>query len=176
VDAVGQHAGILRLTSNATLNITGGWLKLADSLSIASNCLAVVKPSSRLEVSNNLVNAGTLRLSGNAVLSVGGTLTNTGVLDIMAWTGTLPGGFVNLGTVLDRSLVQISSAGLNTSNFNLTIQGYSAHNYQLQSRDDLLSGSWTNLGAAIAGTNAPINFTDSFPAGTRRRFYRVAID
>jgi hypothetical protein len=176
VDAVGQHAGVLRLTSSATLNITGGWLKLADSLSVASNCLAVVKPSARLEVATNLLNAGTLRLSGNAVLSVGGVLTNTGVLDIMAWTGTLPAGSVNLGTVLDRTLVQISSATLNTSNYNLTIQGYAAHNYQLQYRDDLVSGSWTNQGTAIAGTNAPIHFIDSTSAGAQRRFYRVAVD
>jgi hypothetical protein len=136
----------------------------------------VVKPSARLEVATNLLNAGTLRLSGNAVLSVGGVLTNTGVLDIMAWTGTLPAGSVNLGTVLDRTLVQISSATLNTSNFNLTIQGYAAHNYQLQYRDDLVSGSWTNQGTAIAGTNAPIHFIDSTSAGAQRRFYRVAVD
>jgi hypothetical protein len=176
VDAVGQHAGVLRLASGATLNLTAGWLKLADSFSIASNCTAVVKPSARLEIATNLVNSGVLRLSGNAVLSIGGTITNTGTLDVMAWSGTLPPGLVNLGTILDRSLLQITSASVNASNLNVTIQGYTGHNYQLQYQDNLGGSTWTNSGIPVAGTNAPINFTDSTIAGTQHRFYRVSVD
>jgi hypothetical protein len=176
VDAVGQHAGNLKLTSNATLNVAAGWLKVAESLTIGSNCITVVKPAARLEIATNLVSAGTLRLSGNAALVIGGTFTNSGVLDIMAWSGTLPAHFVNLGTVLDRSLVRITSVTINLPDFTLTIQGYSGHNYLLQYGADLFGGSWTNVGTAIAGTNAPITFTDSTAGAAQRRFYRVAVD
>jgi len=78
VDAVGQHAGTLRLTNNAILNITGGWLKVANSLEIGAGCTVAVQP------------AGTLRLTGSATLAGGGTFTNAGTLDIMTWSGTLP--------------------------------------------------------------------------------------
>ena len=128
-----------------------------------------------LHVTNSLVNVGTLLLSGNASLYVGGTFTNTGTLDIMTWNGTLPPGFMNLGTVLDRSLIAISAYGLDGTNFNTSIQGYHRHNYQLQSCDNLGSGTWQNIGSAVAGANAPINFSHSGGAGAQQRFYRVTV-
>ena len=176
VDAVGQHAGILRLTNNATLNITNGWLKIANTLDIGAGCTVAVKTAATLEVDTNLVNNGTLRLTGAATLTAGGTFTNNGVLDIMTWTGTLPAGFVNQGTVLDRSLLRMSSAVPAGPDFQVTIQGYTGHNYQLQYRDDLPGGSWTSIGAPVAGANAPIVLIHSGGATAQRRFYRVAID
>jgi hypothetical protein len=165
VDAVGQHAGILRLTNNATLDITNGWLK-ASTLEIGTGCTLAVKP------------AGTLRLTGtgSVTLGAGGTFTNAGTLDIMTWTGTLPAGFVNNGTVLDRSLVQVSSAQVSGSDFQVSIQGYRGHNYQLQYRDDLSGGMWQNVGASVAGANALITFTHTSGATAGQRFYRVAVD
>ena len=164
VDAVGQHAGTLRLTNNAILNITGGWLKVANSLEIGAGCTVAVQP------------AGTLRLTGSATLAGGGTFTNAGTLDIMTWSGTLPAGFMNTGTVLDRSLIRVDSVELNGSDFKVKIQGYRGHNYQLQYRDDLPGGSWANIGAPVAGANALITFTHPNGATARQRFYRVAVD
>jgi hypothetical protein len=165
VDAVGQHAGTLRLTNNAELNITGGWLK-AGSLAIGSGCTLAVQ------------SAGTLRLtgSGSITLAGGGTFTNAGTLDIMTWSGTLPAGFVNIGTVLDRSLIRVDSVELNGSDFKVKIQGYRGHNYQLQYRDDLPGGTWTNIGAPVAGADALITFTHTSGATAQQRFYRVAVD
>jgi hypothetical protein len=176
VDAIGQHAGVLRLTNNATLNITNGWLKVADKLLIASNCTAAVTLSGALNVTNNIVNNGTLRLTGSASLAVGGTLTNNGLVDIMTWTGTLPSGFVNNGTVLDRNAIQITSSAVEGSNFVATIHGYTGHGYQLQYRNDLLSGTWQNVGGSINGTNAPIIMTHSGGASIEQRFYRVLVE
>lgn len=175
VDAAGQHAGTLRLTSNAQLAITNGWLSVAAKLENNSGCTVSVFSPGGLRVTNDLVNAGTMLLSGNASLFVGDTFTNTGTLDIMTWNGTLPPGFVNLGTVLDRSLIVINSYGLNGTNFNATIQGYTRHNYQLQYCDDLSGGSWQNAGAPVAGANAPINFTHSGGAIAQQKFYRVMV-
>lgn len=58
-----------------------------------------------------------LLLTGNAVLDITGTLTNTGVLDLISWTGTLPSGFINNGIVLDRSAVKIDAFAITGSAF-----------------------------------------------------------
>jgi hypothetical protein len=176
VDAAGQHAGTLRITNSAELDITGGWLNVANTLKNSSNSTVCVLTSGSLRVTNNLINDGTLLLSGNASLEVGGAFTNTGTLDIMTWNGTLPPGLVNAGTILYRSLIAISSFGLEGTNFNATIQGYNKHTYRLQYCDDLGSGNWQSVGAAVAGTNAPIQFTHSGGAGAEQRFYRVAVN
>ncbi len=176
VDAIGQDAGVLRLVNNATLNITNGWLNIANRLELGTNCTVVVKLSGSLRVATNLVNNGTLRLTGAASLAVGGAFTNTGLLDIMAWTGALPAGLVNTGTVLDRSLVQLDSPRTDGPDFQLSIQGYTAHGYQLQYREDLSSGIWTNLGGFVAGAGAPITLTHTNGATAPQRFYRVAVD
>jgi hypothetical protein len=173
VDAVGQNAGILRLTNNATLLITNGWLKVANRLEIGANCL--VQSSAGLRVTNNILNNGTFRLTGSASLYVGGTFTNNGTLDILTWNGTLPGNFVNNGTVLDHSSLALSSSGLNGADFHTTIQGYAGHNYQLQSCDALTGRVWQNIGPAVAGSDAPINFTHSGGATAQQRFYRVLV-
>lgn len=175
VDAAGQHAGILKLTNNATLHITNGWLKVATRLENGNGCTTTVGSTGSLTTSN-LVNTGTLRLTGNAGLTVTGTFTNTGTLDVMTWNGTLPGGFVNLGTVLDRNSIMITSYGLSGANFTATIQGYIGHTYQLQYRDDLTNGSWQNVGSPVSGTGAPINFTHPNGATAPQRLYRIAVN
>ena len=176
VDAVGQHAGILRLTNNATLNITNGWLKIADKLDVAAGCTNNVRLTGQLVVSNNLVNNGMLRLTGAAALMVGGMLTNNGVLDIMTWNGTLPAGFVNHGAVRDRSLLRVDSVEPSGADFKVKIQGYTGHNYQLQYRDDLSGGTWQNIGMAVAGADALITFTHPSGGTAGQRYYRVAVD
>jgi pectate lyase len=176
VDAIGQHAGILRLTNGATLNITNGWLKIADKLEIGAGCTNNVNLTGQLVVTNDLVNRGTLRLTGDASFTVGGTFTNTGLLDVMTWSGTLPPGLVNLGTVLGRSAIRVLSVQVNGTNFEAIIQGYTGHCYQLQYRDDLSSGAWANIGAPIIGTNAPITMTHDGGAAAQQGYYRVVVD
>jgi hypothetical protein len=165
VDAVGQHAGTLRLTNNATLDITNGWFE-ANTLAIGSGCTLAVEP------------AGTLRLtgSGTITLATGGAFTNAGTLDIMTWTGTLPAGFVNTGTVLDRSLIEVDSVEVSGSDLQVKIQGYRGHNYQLQYRDDLSGGSWQNAGTFVGGSDALLTLTHTGGATGQQRFYRVAVD
>jgi len=175
VDAVGQHAGDLKLMSSAALNITNGWLKVATRLENGAGCTATVSEHGAL-MTSNLLNAGTLRLTGAAGLNVSGTFTNTGTLDIMSWNGTLPGGWINLGTVLDGSLILITGYEVSGTDVSVSIQGYNGHLYQLQFRDDLTSGGWENVGTAVAGANAPITFTHSNGAGVQRRHYRVVVD
>ena len=117
---------------------------------------------------------GTLRLVGDAALAFTGPFTNTGVLDIMTWNGTLPPGFVNNGIVLDRSKVRVTSFLKSGSSFTLRITGYAGHNYQLQRNDDL-DGPWQDVGTAQPGAGAELIFTDSDGAGEPRRFYRISV-
>lgn len=175
VDAVGQHAGVLRLTNNAALNITNGWLEVATRLENASDCSLVVASTGQLATSH-LVNRGTLRLKGGATLTVANTFTNTGTLDLMTWHGTLPPTVVNSGTILDRSLIAISSYGLSGTNFSVSIQGYAGHDYQLQYCDALTSGSWQNIGTPVVGNGVLLNFVHPFDAATPNRLYRIAVN
>ncbi|MES2920148.1 MAG: immunoglobulin domain-containing protein [Verrucomicrobiota bacterium] len=175
VDAIGQSAGILQLTNNATLNIPDGWLKLATRLENGSGCTTSISGTGSLSTVN-LVNSGILRLTGDALLNVGGSFTNTGTLDVMTWSGTLPPRLVNSGVILDKGLVKISSVTKSGADFLITMQGYVGHNYQLQSTDNLAPASWQNLGSAVAGANAPITFTHTNGVSTNAKFYRVKVD
>ena len=175
IDSVGQHAGYLRVEGGGILNITNGWLDVATKFEIHGSSSATISTTGSL-VASNILNNGILRLTGNAGLSVTGTFTNTGTLDIMTWSGTLPVGFVNTGTVLDRSLIVMTSFGLSGTNFTATIQGYAGHNYQLQYRDDLASGAWQNVGSSVVGSGVPINFLHSGGGVGGQKFYRVAVN
>jgi hypothetical protein len=175
VDAVGQHAGILRLTNNATLNLNSGWLNVATRFDNAAGCTSIVSTAGSL-ITSNLVNKGVLRLAGSAGLTVSGTFTNTGTLDVMTWNGTLPGGLVNTGTIIDRNVIQITSASPSGVNFQVAIQGYTGHNYQLQHRNDLASGTWLNVGSPVPGNNAPLLLIHTNGAAALQRYYRVSVD
>ena len=93
----------------------------------------------------SLTNAGTLRLVGDASIALSGTFTNTGILDLMTWSGTLPNGFINSGIVLDRSKVCVASYTKSGNDFSLTVEGYRGHSYQLVSGEFDL----TKLGATL---------------------------
>jgi hypothetical protein len=176
VGSVGQYAGSLFVTNGAVLNITNGWLRVADTLNIAAGCTNSISRTGMLIVSNSLVNNGVLRLTGQATLAAYGTFTNNGTLDIMSWRGVLPSGFVNNGTVLDHSLTGLSSPAVGGSDFHVSIQGYIGHSYQLQSSDDLASGQWQSIGATAVGNNALLLLTDAGGATNPQKFYRVLID
>jgi autotransporter-associated beta strand protein len=164
-----QQVASLAGAGNAVVQLDGGRLTVAAGGNAAATFAGTFTDGGSIIVD------GILRLVGNATIASGIALTNNGTLDIMTWTGTLPAGFVNLGTVLDRSLVRISAATLQADVFNLTIQGYRGHNYQLQSRDDLASGAWQNLDVPQAGSDTPIVFTQPAGTGVPRRYYRVAV-
>jgi hypothetical protein len=53
-----------------------------------------------ISVSGDITNNGTLVLAGSATLACSGTFTNNGTLDLLNWSGSLPAGFVNNGTIL----------------------------------------------------------------------------
>ncbi len=95
-------SGVSSYTGSTAVN--GGVLKLSGSLSGTS--ALTIAASARFEnlgnllVAGNITNDGTMLITDDAVLSLSGTFTNNGVLDIRGWSGTLPAGLINNGTIL----------------------------------------------------------------------------
>lgn len=85
-------------------SVTGGVLTLTGSLGNTSalniGAGARFENLGSLTVTGNITNDGTLLVTGAAQLAVGGSFTNNGVIDIRGWSGTLPPGLVNNGTIL----------------------------------------------------------------------------
>jgi hypothetical protein len=133
--------------------------------------------STQLNVAGDATNNGILRLYGDAILSVTGTFTNHGVIDIINWNGTLPPSMINTGTILDRSAHRVLATATHSTKFSLSVPSFAGHLYQLESTGDL-TGPWTPLGDFVAGTgdaeNPPmLQFTPDLDGP--RRFYRVAV-
>ena len=80
------------------------------------------------------------------------------------------------GTVLNRSAIQITSAGAGGTNFSVTLQGYVGHNYQLEYRNALGIAPWVSVGIPVAGVGAPIILTHPGGSIAQQRFYRVAVN
>lgn len=186
VDA--NHSG----SASGTLVISNGLVVAAsESLALPNatttyasllNDGTVTFGAGTVTISGNATNHGVLRLTGDAVLNVSGTFTNTGVIDVINWSGTLPPGLINSGTILDRSAIRVTSTQAGATSFSLTVPGYAGHVYQLQSTSNL-GGGWTNSGTAQTGTGSATNppalqFEEPVPyspATAPRRFYRIVV-
>ena len=83
------NGGVLRIT---------GSLANTSALTIASG--GTFENQAAVRISGDITNNGTLILKGNATLAFTGNFTNNGVLDATAWSGTLPAGIVNNGSIL----------------------------------------------------------------------------
>jgi pectate lyase len=102
IDAVGQHAGVLLLGatdgSNGELDVTSGWLEVADTLVVGAHANG----------------QGKLSLSGGAVLA---QEVMVGFLGQVEGTGTLTGNLTNSGAILPgNSPGQLAIAGNYTQN------------------------------------------------------------
>lgn len=144
VDAVGQHAGILQIApeagNNATLNITGGWLKAAEGVEVGSASgtgqltiasagtlfapVVAVGAQGTLsgtgEIIGNVINEGlvspgnspgTLEISGNFAQNAGGILKME-IASTSSFDKLLIGGALMAGGTLDIDLLSfMPSAG-----------------------------------------------------------------
>jgi hypothetical protein len=165
--------GALSVSSTTTYSTPSGEATVYDSLT--NQGVLNVSPGT-LTISGTSVNNGTLRLYGGAQLQAGGSFTNNGTLDIMTWDGTLPVGFVNNGTLLDKSAVKISSIDHSGNDVVISMQGYAGHNYQLQQAiGGSLSTGWSDVGAAQSGSGSPMTFSIQNALSQPNGFYRVRV-
>jgi autotransporter-associated beta strand protein len=171
-DAAGNTQEVTSVAggAGAVVNLNGGQLRIKPGGSPTATF------AGNFTGTGTIVNDGTLRLVGNATLPAGITLTNNGTLDVMTWQGTLPAGVVNNGVVLDRSAIAIKQFVVQGPDVKVSIRGYSGHTYQLQARDSLDAGSWSNVSPPVSGADADIDFTRAGDVGNAKRFYRIAVD
>lgn len=77
VDAVGQHAGTLQIAAasggSATMNVTGGWIEIADQLQVGAGGMATVNQTGGLVVADTVV-LGAVAGSGGTYYLSGGVL------------------------------------------------------------------------------------------------------
>jgi len=159
-----------------TTEVLAGTLAVSGSLTnttgLSVSADATLEVSGRIHVSGKGANAGTLRLVGDAVLSCTGTFTNTGVLDVMTWNGTLPAGWVNTGVVLGREHVRVAGfSRASAASASLSVTGFVGHVYQLQ-QADALSGPWFDQGSTRVGDGRVLEF--DITAGPTSSFYRIS--
>jgi autotransporter-associated beta strand protein len=158
------NAGVLEisgsLTGTTALNIAnGGVVYVAGGL---------------LSVAGNVTNNGIFKESGTSSIAVTGTFVNDGVLDLINAPSTLPPNFVNTGTVLYASDMLVQQVGLSGTTFNVGIESYLEHTYQLQRATAPSDATWTNVGTSQPGTGAMLEFTDPAITGTAG-FYRILV-
>jgi autotransporter-associated beta strand protein len=175
----------LQVDGTATFNCGGTTTVSGD---ITNNGTMSVTNGSTLVPNGNFTNNGTLTVVSGSLLSASGAASfiNNGVLDLLtSAASTLPAGFVNNGSVIYSSNVAVQTASKSGTNFTLTILSFSGHNYQLQSRSSLTSGTWnavgnpqggvsvTNSDGTISGTT--LTFTDNGGATGGAKFYRIQV-
>lgn len=100
VDAIDQHACILKLKNNAILNLYSGCLDVVKYFEIENGCVTYFNNNGSMIV-EDVVNNGTIKLIGDADFTIKGSFTNNGIIDISKWNGILPSGIINNGTIID---------------------------------------------------------------------------
>jgi hypothetical protein len=132
-------------------------------------------------VYGDVVNHGTLILKGAGSLIHQGGFINTGFLDLLTYSGTIPPEWLSQGTVLKPCEgLRISSINAGETEVMVSIGSHAGHSYQLQASPDLSPGSWMDVGAPLQGLGqggVPQSISASAPlTGASRRFYRFAVD
>ena len=176
---VGSASGTLLIRNGLTV-VAAETRTLANETASYQSLLndgTLVINGGSIQINGSAANHGILRLTGDAILNVTGSFTNTGVIDIINWSGTLPPGLVNSGTILDRSMIRVLSTQATGGQFTLTVPGFAGHLYQLESRTSF-EVPWATVGAPQAGTGTTatppaISFSPAIDGP--RRFYRVVV-
>jgi hypothetical protein len=109
-----------------------------------------------------------------ATLTVTGTFTNNGVLDLLTSPGTiLPPGFVNNGTVIDSSSLRISKVSTSGGQIYVEVQSRMGHVYTLQrASSPEPTAEWQDVGSPFNGSGGLLTFSQPAVSGM---FYRVRI-
>ena len=179
--------------STAIFNLLGGVHSFANNLEISSNAFltgcgtiegnVVVDPGGTvvancggtLTFDGSVTNNGLMQAIDGTELEAYGTVVNNGTIDIITGSTNFHGGFINNGTVLDSKSVRIVQISISGTNVIVKCLSFVGHNFQLQDRNSLTTGSWTSIGSAQAGTNGVLTFTDVGGATNTQRFYRVDV-
>jgi T5SS/PEP-CTERM-associated repeat protein len=176
----------------ATYHLLGGVHSFAGGLTVRNNALlsgcgtisgsVVVDPGGQVQAdcggtltfAGSVTNNGTMRAINGSVLETYGTFVNNGTLDVINGGTNFHGGFVNNGTVLTASSVQVLQVSVSGQDFVVQVPSVTNHTYQLEYTASLTPTNWIETGASQPGTGGMLTFTD--PGGATNlpaRFYRV---
>ncbi len=186
------------LTNNGTilgvLAVSGtfqGLGALTGGLTVNSGGLAA-SSSGTLTVTGTIINNGTMRFAGGAVLNASGvtSFVNNGVLDLItAGSGTTLPTITGSGVVLTASSVRVKttsrasyqsgSPAVTKYRTTITFDSYAGHIYRLQ-RATSLTPSVSNFAAVpgsnpVAGDGTPLTVTDE-DSGNGEIFYRLQLN
>jgi len=179
----------VEVSSNATLQLISGMLASRQVLidaggvftgngmvmgSLVNNGVVLVT-NGLLNLSGGVTNNGVMRfIGGSGLTATNGIFLNNGVLDVITGLQSLPPNLSNHGTVLTRQQVALSPAMVSASNIQCNLPGYAGHNYQMQCSTNLATNAnWLTVGAAQAGMDALLTFTNSVAASNAATFYRI---
>jgi T5SS/PEP-CTERM-associated repeat protein len=180
-------------TDAATFQINGGVHSFVNNLEIRNNATltgcgtingnVVVDPGGTvladcggtLTLTGIVTNNGTMRANGASVLESYGTVVNNGTVDAINGGTSFHGAFLNYGTVLTASSVQISQVGPSGQTFVVKVPSVTGHTYQLQYTTSLTPANWTPTGASQSGNGGVLIFTDPSGLANAQRFYRVEV-
>jgi autotransporter-associated beta strand protein len=182
-----NNTAALTVASGATLSLANASITV-DSVQIQSGATltgsgtinnelvndgtVTVANGGTLTITGDVTNTGVMRLTAGSTLVNNGTFINGGTLDIMTAGGSLPGSFVNNGTLIDASAAKLKSHQVSGTAFTLKIDGYSGHSYKLQTTTDLTT--WTDIETRPGVTGQELTFTHDAGAFARR-FYRIVV-
>ncbi len=189
-------AGDKALTLSAESSYEGGTVIAEGTLvaaadgalgtgNVTNNATLVLSDTSCLDAYASLVLSGdctlTLDYSGTASLSAlsldgGATYLDTGSYDAAALTSLGSGTYTGSGLlrVSGSDSLAISISSINGAETVMAWEGSASKNYTLQSRPDLLSGSWSNVLENIGGLSGSMYATSSIAAD--QAFYRLLSD
>ncbi|HVU37162.1 MAG TPA: polysaccharide lyase family protein, partial [Opitutales bacterium] len=186
------------LTNNATLHIAnGGTFTLANgtltgasvlvdnggalngqgvlNAPLVNNGVVSSGANQTLTFNGSVTNNGYMYFTGGTALACTGAFVNNGILDLVTGAQTLPANFTNHGTVLFAGDAQIQSCAYAGGQFNVVLQSYSGHDYQLQRSDSLTAPDWQNIGDPQPGVDDLLTLADATGTAGPIRFYRVVV-
>lgn len=190
--------GATSVATLATINLANGSLS-TDALAIANGATLIASGNARLTgdlnndgtvtattggtltVTGAVVNNGTMRIANGSSLIATGGFVNNGVLDLLTATPGLPANLENNGLVIDSTTLRTVAATKSGNTVTVIVESHSGHVYQLQRRDSLNTGSWTNVPGSAApgatqpnGEPTPLLLQDTSATGSQG-YYRVQI-
>jgi hypothetical protein len=138
--------------------------------------------ASALMVEGDIINFGTLRVKGASPITVGGNVSNFGLVDSMSWQSGGVSGFpdyTDFGSLLDSSYFHLEDFWLADGAFHFQVPGYQGHRYALQKNETLSASGWIPAGSAQDGGGVlgnPEAVIFSSPIEGPRMFFRVGLD
>lgn len=186
-------AGATEISDTATLEIGGTWgnnpfsrMQIAAGGTLTGNgtirgsvtnfgLIEVAGPNG-LAFTGLVVNQGIIRFKSGAAFAPTGPLVNHGIIDVIsAGSVAFPPGFVNEGTILDRTSIRATLAKVGNSISVGLSPAYAAHRYTVERSVSLDSNTFGGfISSSVLNSTQPLYFI--FSDDVPQRFYRIRID